>query len=70
MEPVAVVVLVLCLGVPVSCALAHDAGRGAKGVWGWGLFGPVGWIVAALIGVQQRLDGTIASQRSAADTDQ
>lgn len=39
----------------VSFWLAQIA-SGTDGCWGWGLLGPVGWIIAAVRGVQIRLD--------------
>ncbi len=36
------------VGLIVSCLIASAAGRGTAGGWAWGLFGPPGWIIAAL----------------------
>ena len=56
-----VVLLLVGVGFVVSLAAAHAAGGGARSAWAWGLFGPVGWIVAALLGVQRRVDAVEAA---------
>jgi len=53
-----VVLLSAIVAIPVSCVIAQSVGCGAR-TWAWGLFGPVGWIVAALVGVQELLRGSV-----------
>lgn len=44
------------LGLVISCLVAQAAGRGAR-TWGWGVAGPPGWIVAAIIGLRDEVAG-------------
>lgn len=42
-------------GFVTSCGIAQEASGNTKGCWAWGILGPVGWIIAALRGIQERL---------------
>jgi hypothetical protein len=55
--------LIYLVAVAFSCLVAHAAGGGAR-TWAWGFFGPFGWIVAALVGVQARLGEIVVAQRA------
>ena len=49
-----IVVLVISLAVSVAIT---SAAAGSEGVaWGWALLGPMGWLIAALRGIQERMD--------------
>jgi hypothetical protein len=47
-------VVVAVISLAVSCVLAGAAGR-FPGAAAWGLVGPAGWVVAALVGIQRRI---------------
>ena len=53
------IVLVFLALIP-SVVIANAAYGRSDGGWGWGLLGPVGWVIAALRGVQVRQDDRAA----------
>jgi hypothetical protein len=62
---VAAWVVVGLVATGVSLYVAEQA-SGQEGTMEWGLLGPVGWIIAALIGVQKRVDRLRSEVRGAA----
>lgn len=59
----------VAVGSVISCLIARAASGGSEGAWMWGVLGPIGWIVAGLVGAQDRLDALAVLVRNAGKAD-
>ncbi len=51
----------------IPSLIAAELASGGRGTWLWGILGPAGWIVAALRGVQLRIEDAWPAARPAPD---